>query len=62
MGERCANDMKNIAVFNNSTGVVGVLESLLNGEVHMIKASTLEECTINCNFKYNSKNGHDNVA
>ena len=35
--------MKNIAVFNNSTGVVGVLESLLNGEVHMISASTLEE-------------------
>ena len=35
--------MKNIAVFNNSTGVVGVLEALLIGEVHMIKASTLEE-------------------
>lgn len=35
--------MKNIAVFNNSTGVVGVLESLLFGDVHMINASTLEE-------------------
>ena len=35
--------MKNIAVFNNSTGVVGVLESLLIGDVHMINASTLEE-------------------
>ena len=35
--------MKNIAVFNNSTGVVGVLEALLIGDVHMINASTLEE-------------------
>lgn len=35
--------MKNIAVFNNSTGVVSVLETLLNGDVHMINASTLEE-------------------
>ena len=32
--------MKNIAVFNNSTGVV---ESLLIGEVHMIKVSALKE-------------------
>lgn len=35
--------MKNIAVFNNSTGVVSVLETLLIGDVHMINASTLEE-------------------
>ena len=35
--------MKNIAVFNNSTGVVSVLETLLIGDVHRINASTLEE-------------------
>ena len=35
--------MKNIAVFNNSTGVVSVLEDLLIGEAHMIKLSALEE-------------------
>lgn len=34
--------MKNIAVFNNSTGIVDVLESLLAREVYMTKASTLE--------------------
>ena len=33
--------MKNIAVFNNSTGVVGVLEALLIGDVHMINFSSL---------------------
>ena len=34
--------MKNIAVFNNSTGIVDVLEGLLTGEVYMTKTSTLE--------------------
>ena len=48
--ERSTNDMKNIAVFNNSTGVVGVLESLLIGDVHMINASTLEEL-LQCSAK-----------
>ena len=35
--------MKNIAVFNNSTGVMGVLEALLIGEVHMIKVSAFTD-------------------
>lgn len=35
--------MKNIAVINDSTGVISVLETFLIGDMHMIKASTLEE-------------------
>ena len=44
--ERSTNDMKNIAVFNNSTGVVGVLESLLIGDVHMINASAFTDLSV----------------
>ena len=44
--ERSINDMKNIAVFNNSTGVVGVLESLLIGDVHMINASAFTDLSV----------------
>ena len=36
--------MKNIAAFNNFTGVVDRLETFLIGEgLHMIKTSTLDE-------------------